>query len=419
MNTYLPKIVLAVVIVFCGTVRAAEVSITSDRMLEINGTRTFVLGLYESPTEEALLEEIAGAGFNLVHAPGDREALDRLHRHGLYAWINLGGLMEQDKDGGEREAQLRESVARYASHPALAVWEGPDEALWMCAVNALRSGNSTREVADMFSQNVDTLQQRLKNGYEILRQIDPAHPVWLNHAAGNSQEDLAELGRAADIVGADIYPVMPYPTQPWDISRLGLGWVGMCTDKMQRTAPGKPVWMVLQGMSWGSFENDLFTLKPQSGQWPSFEESRFMAWDAVARGARGILYWGTHIEAKDSECWKSILRTARELADNHALLTASDAPAPSVVETRIWGLLPFNASGGLGVQALGKVVDGQQVWIVANEQLFPVTYTLRGLDIPDGVNYTDAHTGTEARVHKSALTCAIPACGIHILWPQP
>lgn len=419
MNTRLSAIILSTLILLNGKIYAADVSINPDRVLEINGTHTFVLGLYENPAEDALLEEIAGAGFNLVRAPGDVEALDRLHRHNLYAWINLGGLMEQDKDGGERETQLRENVARCASHPAMAVWEGPDEALWMCAVNALRSGNSTKEIADLFSRNADALQERLKNGYEKLRQIDPAHPVWLNHAAGNSQEDLAELGQAADIVGADIYPVMPYPTQPWDISRLGLGWVGMCTDKMQRTAPGKPVWMVLQGMSWGDLTNDLFTLKDQPGQYPSYEESRFMAWDAIARGARGILYWGTNYHPRDSECWRGIIRVVRDLADNQPLLTAPDAPAPSVVETRIWGLLPFNAGGGLGVQALGKAVDGQQVWIVANEHIFPVTYTIRGLDIPDGVKYADAHTGTEATVRKGALTCAIPACGIHILRPQP
>lgn len=417
MNSRSFVMLMAVLFVFSCAVRAAEVTITQDRMLEINGTRTFILGLYENPAEDALLEDIVTAGFNLVHGAADAEVLDRLHQHGLYAWVNLGGLMKQNKDAGEEEKQLKETVARYSVHPALVVWEGPDECLWMCGVNAFQSGNSTREIADLFNRKSSDLLAGMKNGYALLKQLDPAHPVWLNHAAGNSQEDLTAFGQAADIVGADIYPVMPYPTRPVDISRLGLGWVGMCTDKMQRTAPGKPVWMVLQGMSWGSFENEVFTLKPQPGQWPSFEEARFMAWDAVARGARGLLYWGTHIESKDSACWENILRTVRELADNQALLTAQDAPAPAV-ETRLWGLLPFDMNGGLKVQVLGKVVGGQRIWIIANEHFFPVTYTLSGLDVPEGTKYVDERADAKATVRDNALTCPIPPCAIHILRPQ-
>ena len=155
---------------------------------------------------------------------------------------------------------------------------------------------------------------------------------------------------------------MPYPTKPVDVSRIGLGWVGLCTEKMQGSAPGKPVWMVLQGMGWASLGNDLFTLKPMPGQWPTYEESRFMAWDTVVRGARGILYWGTHAEAKDSECWKGITRVVRELADCQTLLTAPDAPVTPSVESAIFGLLPFTpGGGGLGVQVLGKVVGEELV----------------------------------------------------------
>ena len=178
--------------------------------------------------------------------------------------------------------------------------------------------------------------------------------------------------------------------------------------------------MVLQGMGWASLGNDLFTLKPMPGQWPTYEESRFMAWDAVVRGARGILYWGTHVEAKDSECWKGIARVVRELADPQFLLAASDAAVTPSVETTIFGLLPFApGDGGLGVQVLGKVVDGKTWWLVVNEYFFPVTYTLRGLEEADGTKYADTATAAEAAGIAALLPLALNLSVCRCFVPHP
>ncbi|MDX9974853.1 MAG: hypothetical protein RBU21_17835, partial [FCB group bacterium] len=69
---------------------AAEVSIADDRMLVVDGKRTFVLGLYENPKDDAALQAAAKAGFNLVQATADAASLDRLQANGLHAWINVG-----------------------------------------------------------------------------------------------------------------------------------------------------------------------------------------------------------------------------------------------------------------------------------------------------------------------------------------
>ena len=398
---------------------AAEVSFDSDRMLLVDNERTFVIGLYENPVDDNALREVADSGFNLVQASEDTASLDRLHNYGLYGWINIGGRMELESGSSDGKKQLEETVERYGSHPALLVWEGPDEGLWMCAVHAFQSGGTLEQMANSFSGNADALQKRLLAGYEKMKQLDPHHPVWLNHAAGNSQEQLAAFGEAADIVGADIYPLMPYPTQPIDISRRGLAWVGLCAAKMQGSAPGKPVWMVLQGMSWGDFENEVFTLKPQPGQWPTFEESRFMAYDAIVRGSRGVLYWGTHITKKESECWKGITKVIRELADNQPLLTAYDADVTPAINTAILGIVPFNPGGNsIGVQVLGKKVDGSVWWIVVNEFFVPVSCTLSGLDAFEGTTYTETSTDMNTVVKRGSLTCSLPAYGVHILRPK-
>lgn len=72
----------------------------------------------------------------------------------------------------------------------------------------------------------------------------------------------------------------------------------------------------------------------------------------------------------------------------------------------------------LGVQALGKEMDGRIWWIVANEYFVPVTYALRGLDTLEGVSYIDTDTGHKAVVRQGALTLSIPRYGVHLLRPS-
>ncbi len=411
-------VLVAVLLVGVSTGFTAEVRIDPDRMLVVDGQRTFIFGLYENPEDDATLEEAARAGFNLVQSSGDRVALDRLHRHGLYGWINVGSKMQLGKGAQKREEQLSSIITDCVDHPALAIWEGPDESLWMCTVNALTSEGTLREKTLRFNEKAANLLEELLAGYAKMKELDPNHPVWLNHAAGNAAPLLAGFGHAADIVGADIYPVMPYPTHPIDISRLGLGWVGLCTARMQKTAPGKPVWMVLQGMSWGYLSGDLFAIKDEPAQWPTFEESRFMAYDAIARGARGILYWGTHVIEKDSQCWKGILRVVRELTESQPLLTAPDASVSPVVDARIMGIFPLSLNDNiLSLPVLGKTLNGETWWIIANEYPFPVSYTLSAMDTLEGVVYKESDSETEVSVHKGALSFSIPGFGIHILRP--
>lgn len=44
--------------------------------------------------------------------------------------MNLGGALDLSTNVPQRAAQLTEIVERVGKHPALLVWEGPDEILW-------------------------------------------------------------------------------------------------------------------------------------------------------------------------------------------------------------------------------------------------------------------------------------------------
>ena len=49
---------------------------------------------------------------------------------GLYAWLNTGSLIDFSDEPAKRKEKLTELVDRFKDHPALAVWEVPDEVLW-------------------------------------------------------------------------------------------------------------------------------------------------------------------------------------------------------------------------------------------------------------------------------------------------
>ncbi len=404
-------VALCLVGVLCTVADAAEVSIDSDRMMVVNGKRTFVLGNYNNPDDDTALDTIAQAGFNIIRCKCDPVALDRIHARGLYAWINTGGKIDLGPDGQGAADGLQEMVQTCGSHPALMVWEVPDEALWGCWLDAWRGPGTILERVRRFRDLADAKCAGMVAGYQALKALDPQRPVWINHAAMNAFADLEAYNEAADIVGCDIYPLLPYPTSPIDISRSVLSDVGLHTTRMQRTAPEKPVWMVLQGMGW-SETGDLFTAREYPGQRPNYHETRFMAYDAIARGARGILYWGTHLIEPDSDLWQAILQVVRELADLQDVIAAPDTALQPQVTAR-YILYSLND----WVRVLGKEVNGETWWIVVNELPVALSFSVSNLASLDGVAYADMRTGAALAVKNGKIEGAIQPYDVFVLKP--
>ena len=391
---------------------AAKVTIADDGMLLVDGTRTFAIGLYENPDDDAVLDQVAAAGFNLVRASSDKDALDRLHARGLYAWVNTGGRINLGADGTNPDTDLRELVEAVGAHPALLVWEVPDEILWGCWLRAWRTDGTLVEKFQDFRERADACAAGLLAGYKALNRIDPNHPIWMNHAPCNSLEDLTLFGRAADIVGCDIYPVMNFPQTPWDLSDSMLGAVGVLTHRMQSSAPGKPVWMVLQGFGYEDLGDGPLLLTTRGSRRPTPNEAYFMTYDAIVRGARAVLYWGTYKLERDSVLWNALLKTAREVADLAPVLAAPDATITPRVEAGVFIITFDNA-----VYVLGKEVDGKPWWFVVNEYPFPLSYSLKGLEDIEGLAYGDARNGRQVQVKNGKLDSPIDAYGVHIWKP--
>ncbi|MFV2069990.1 MAG: hypothetical protein ACC645_23740 [Pirellulales bacterium] len=466
-----PWPLLLAAILTAGTAFSATVRIDDDRMLVVDGKRRFVVGLYENPKDDTVLRQVADAGFNLVRSAASRSALDRLERHGLHGWVNTGSAIDLSKQQETRTAQLKQLVDRTGNHPAMLLWEVPDEALWNCWYRAFQwqhgqeptqqlqqikalsdhqqseklkqmhaEARSHLEVADYVTYEriadqiwrdlgsaqphpelrLSTAPERaakmsdgMLKGYTLLNRLDASHPIWMNHAPRNSIAQLARFDRAADIVGCDIYPVPPYVGGHSDLTDRSLSAVGQYTRRMQEAAPEKPVFMVLQGFGW----TDIGQKKdnPAAGRRPTFRETRFMAYDAIVRGSRGILYWGTHSIEKDSSLWSDLLKLSRELTDLKDVLAARDVVPPLKIElaAETWGSLDR------GVLVLGKAHNGHTWLIVVNEWNEPLRYRIAGLPDSGKQPYINVHTKAAVPVDSGALTGTIRGQGVQVLAPVP
>ena len=397
-----PGLILTLFLLSLAAYAEDTVQFTAENFLMIEGRPRLILGLYENPKDDAVLAEVAGAGFNLVCSQPDQASLDRLSRQGLYGWIPLGGTMSlADNDTAGRE-KLAAVINQFKGHPALLAWEAPDESLWNEYYSASDwiLSEQPRQLAERIGQTADPataerqraelakavgltqralwpeseaaydalwkelgaeqphpelrptqrilagkeLGDKLTRGWEYIRELDKRHAFWQNHAPRNSVADMRYYNRAVHAAGCDIYPVPAnYRTGHSDLRDMSLTSVGAYTDRMRDAAPGKACWMVLQGFGWRDIQEGA-QLKddPLAGRRPTWQETRFMAYDSLLHGANAILYWGTAYIQKDSELWRDILRVGREL---RALEPAIVAPKPPF-EPRAQGELNYASFDG-------------------------------------------------------------------------
>src|ERR1041384_7230237 len=120
---------------------------------------------------------------------------------------------------------------------------------------------------------------------EIIRELDTNHPIAVTHAPRGTVESLRRYNAAADITGADIYPIgYPPGTHSLDTNKE-ISMVGDYTRCMLEVADGKiPVWMILQ-IAWSGVIKTNKTLR-----FPTFAEERFMGHETRIKRAAGTAY---------------------------------------------------------------------------------------------------------------------------------
>ncbi len=453
---------------------AGDFRFSQDGFLKIDGTARLIIGLYEMPKDDKRLSEIARNGFNLVRVQQDINALHRLNQHGLYAWICLGSMVKLKESDHNNKKRLEQIISKFKDHPSLLVWELPDEALWNIwwsrhswvfggqqqelRKRIVKTKNRTTDVnttellsllrdADDFNERglwikaeeiydslwkklgvenphpnwkmsqcldqADELTDEITRGCRVVKQLDPKHIIWQNHAPRNSVSRLYKYNQAIDAVGCDIYPV-PFnpPTGHSDLKDTNLSAVGAYTDRMREAAPGKSIWMVLQGFGWRDLsEKGKNEPYPGKGRRPDFSKTRFMAYDAIVHGANAILYWGTHYIEKDSSLWSDLMKVARELrALESGIVGMSPKNKPIAIADETFGSID-----GQGPRLMLRKTNKDWVLIGVNEHAQGVAFTVKNLPKEiEGKTLYRLYSDESHIVENKAIRDGIRSFGVHV-----
>jgi hypothetical protein len=305
--------------------------------LLVGGKRIFPIGLSDPPPIDGVAPdtgrnawaEVASAGVTFARnytvwtAAGAAEQLlavgeelDAASRHGMQLWLALAGV---DNDLS-RKALLERVVNTVRGHPGLGAWKGADEP-------AHGHVGAPGCVAV----------------YKHLRSVDPDHPVVLiqaprgpaptphGHDTPLTEAAIAPYAAACDIHGVDIYPV----SKPVGLHAGGppvntdLSVVGDMTGILARATHRKGIWTTLQ-ISWSG------AIPPHPIVFPTLLQARFMAYDAIVAGARGLFFFGGHIKqamnAADRQhgwnwtYWRKVQRPLLEELTDAAHAPALTAP---------------------------------------------------------------------------------------------
>ncbi len=336
-----------------------------DGMMVIDGKRSFIIGSYHLPKSAAPYKTLAENGYNLIHTPADKKALDRAGANGLKAWITVGYIRESSRV--KDSIRIMKTVHQYRGHPALLFWEMVDEPAF-----------------NWNHAEVKIPPEPLIRTCRLIRSIDPVHPVYTNHGPVNLVSTLQKYNPSTDVLACDIYPVIPrgikptyalYPDgQQGDLLNTYISQVGEYTDKMMRVGRHtKPVFMVLQGFAWEM-------LKPENERdssmilYPTYGQTRYMAYDAIVHGANGVIYWGTRHTPQSSRFLNDLNRVTRELAGMKEILS-SESVRPRISKT--YHELRYSVDAG--VEIMAKEYEGTLYLLTVNSDKNPVRVTLSGL----------------------------------------
>ncbi len=196
-------------------------------------------------------EKLAEIGVNVVqciytsaYPDAIAEALDKAESLGLYLMIPLYADMKPAGSPENRERTLA-CIERFKDHKALYAWMVMDEPQPM----------------------YDEMYEALKASYKLIRDADPAHPIYICEC---NPKSYALSGRCCDILCID-----PYPDTLSNIDRVYSDTV----LALEATNFEKPVYNLLQAWQWNT-------------DWtPSAHQLRQMIYQAILAGAKGFGYY--------------------------------------------------------------------------------------------------------------------------------
>ncbi len=321
--------------------KPARISFDQAGALVVDGEKRFPINLTVVPGPDAkapngrpAYAEFADCGVTFMRSGGpawndqtiekEKAMQSAAAAGGLRCCPWLGwDLSNFDPGDSNKEAKLRKVIATFKDSPGMGLWKGADEPDWG---NSHNPKNSTPE--------------QVAHVAKILHEQDPNHPIWLVQAPRGTVASLKRYDAGWDVGGIDIYPVSYPPGVHSEEKNKELSMVGDFTRMMKSVAGEKPFWMTLQIAFSG-------VVKPgRTLRFPTFPDQRFMAYEAIINGARGLTYFGgglpQTLNDRDRPLgfnWTYFDRVMRPLLDEigpkspilPALLAADSSIKPSVV----------------------------------------------------------------------------------------
>lgn len=270
----------------------------------VEGRPFFPLGIYFSSVAEKELKVYAQSKFNCLMAYGSptREQMDLAQRYGLKVIYSIKDWYagsaycpKQIRSAADEEKAVRERVRAMRDHPALLAWYLNDE------------------LPQSFLPQLEAHQRWVADE-------DPDHPTW---AVLYQYREVASYRRTFDVIGTDPYPIGRKPAS------MAAEWTAETARQVRRA---RPLWQVPQLHNWANYEKHLPAAK--QAHTPSYDEVRSMAWQCIAEGATGLVFYSWYDVRRNPDVpfdvqWSGLQKMAAEI-DRFAPILLSAEPAPAV-----------------------------------------------------------------------------------------
>ena len=283
---------------------ARKVWIDEHQRTIVDGKPFFPLGMYWSGVSQDKLDIFIQAPFNCLMPYGspDKTGLDLCQARNLKVIYSVKDIYSgtkwapaKVKTEADEISWIEERVRLYKDHPAVLAWYINDE----LSLSMLK---------------------RLSDRQTLMERLDPGHPTWV---VLYQYDQIREYMPTFDVIGTDPYPI---PSQP----------IGTATKWTRATRQGsfgcRALWQVPQAFDWGAYRSPE---ERKGTRAPTLEELRSMAWQCVAAGANGLIFYsffdlfkepnGVSFDAR----WADVKKVAEEFAARIPMLLSVD-PVPAV-----------------------------------------------------------------------------------------
>jgi hypothetical protein len=332
-----------------------------------------------------------GSSWNDEWLKTEQAYQDAAAAHGLRCLPWLKELASIGPKEAKKEARLREVINRFKHHPGMGLWKGADEPEW-----------GKLPVPP------------LERAYQIVHELDPRHPVWIVQAPRGTVETLKPYDPTYDVCGIDIYPIGYPPGTHSLLPNKEISMVGDYTRTIREVAAAsgkpKPVWMTLQ-IAWSGVSKPGKTLRM-----PTFPEERFMTYQAIINGARGLVYFGGHVPQawsdRDRELgwnwafWQRVLGPVIEEVGMRSPL----APALVAPDSK----LPIKAEGADGVEFVVRETPEALFLLACKREGKTAKVTFTGLPTSIGDGEVMFESPRRVRAEAGTLTDWFAPFDVHV-----